>query len=174
MLNINENLDASFKLKPINKAAVIAIPDLDAPGIKAKHCTTPIIKAPYIVISYSFLFPLLMIKANNKTNAKNKFARAMVEVLKILCSIKSEDKTPINIIGKVAIINKIANFLYSSRLVLYATNEVTMFAISDLKKYITATNVPAWTAISNDKPKSLVPKIKDGNNKCAELEIGRN
>ena len=49
MPNINENLDASFKFKPINRAAVIAVPDLDAPGINAKHSTSPIIKAPYIV-----------------------------------------------------------------------------------------------------------------------------
>ena len=59
MPNINENLDASFKFKPINRAAVIAVPDLDAPGIKAKHCTSPIIKAPYIVISYIVLFPFV-------------------------------------------------------------------------------------------------------------------
>ena len=36
MLNIKENLDASFKLNPNNKAAVIAVPDLEAPGNKAK------------------------------------------------------------------------------------------------------------------------------------------
>ena len=41
MPNINENLDASFKFKPMNRAAVIAVPDLDAPGINAKHCTSP-------------------------------------------------------------------------------------------------------------------------------------
>ena len=67
----------------------------------------------------------------------------MVEVLKILCSIISEDKRPANTIGKVATINKIANFLYSARLGSYATKELTIFTISDLKKYITATNVPA-------------------------------
>ena len=36
MPNIKENLDASFKLNPNNKAAVIAVPDLEAPGNKAK------------------------------------------------------------------------------------------------------------------------------------------
>ncbi len=36
MLNIKENLDASFKLNPNNKAAVIAVPDLEAPGNKAR------------------------------------------------------------------------------------------------------------------------------------------
>jgi hypothetical protein len=30
--SINENLDASFKFKPIKRAAVIAVPDLEAPG----------------------------------------------------------------------------------------------------------------------------------------------
>ena len=34
--SIKENFDASFKLKPINKAAVIAVPDLEAPGSNAK------------------------------------------------------------------------------------------------------------------------------------------
>ena len=32
----NANLDASLRLKPAIKPAVIAVPDLDAPGIKAK------------------------------------------------------------------------------------------------------------------------------------------
>ena len=45
MPNINENLDASFKLNPNNKAAVIAVPDLEAPGIRAKHWNIPMIKA---------------------------------------------------------------------------------------------------------------------------------
>ena len=35
ILNKNANLDASFRFKPMNKAAVIAVPDLDAPGNKA-------------------------------------------------------------------------------------------------------------------------------------------
>ena len=47
------------EFKPMNRAAVIAVPDLDAPGINAKHCTSPIIKAPYIVISYIVLFPFV-------------------------------------------------------------------------------------------------------------------
>ena len=36
MPNIKENLDESFKLNPNNKAAVIAVPHLEAPGNKAK------------------------------------------------------------------------------------------------------------------------------------------
>jgi len=35
MLSKNANLDASFRFKPIRRAAVIAVPDLEAPGIKA-------------------------------------------------------------------------------------------------------------------------------------------
>ena len=42
MPNKNENFDASFRFKPINNAAVIAVPDLDAPGKRAKHWTIPI------------------------------------------------------------------------------------------------------------------------------------
>ena len=45
MLNMKENLDASFKLIPINKAAVIAVPDLEAPGNKAKVWNIPINRA---------------------------------------------------------------------------------------------------------------------------------
>jgi hypothetical protein len=32
MLNKKANLEASFKFNPMNKAAVIAVPDLEAPG----------------------------------------------------------------------------------------------------------------------------------------------
>ena len=32
----SHHLEASFKFKPINKAAVIAVPDLEAPGKSAK------------------------------------------------------------------------------------------------------------------------------------------
>ena len=31
------NFEASLRLRPNKSAAVIAVPDLDAPGIKAKH-----------------------------------------------------------------------------------------------------------------------------------------
>ena len=37
MLSKNANFEASFKFNPIKSAPVIAIPDLEAPGIKAKH-----------------------------------------------------------------------------------------------------------------------------------------
>jgi hypothetical protein len=36
ILNKKANLEASFKLKPMNNAAVIAVPDLEAPGKSAK------------------------------------------------------------------------------------------------------------------------------------------
>ena len=49
--NINANLDASFRFSPINNAAVIAVPDLDAPGMRAKHCIIPMNKAAYAVSS---------------------------------------------------------------------------------------------------------------------------
>ena len=39
---------------------------------------------------------------------------------------------------------------------------------------MTATKVPAWTAISNINPKSLTPNNIDGSKRCAELEIGKN
>ena len=35
MLSKNANFDASLRLRPIRRAAVIAVPDLEAPGIKA-------------------------------------------------------------------------------------------------------------------------------------------
>ena len=49
MLNIKENLDASFKLNPNNKAAVITVPDLEAPGNKARDWNTPTNNAEYNV-----------------------------------------------------------------------------------------------------------------------------
>ena len=45
------NLEESFKFNPINNAAVIAVPDLDAPGNKANIWKTPIKIAPKIVNS---------------------------------------------------------------------------------------------------------------------------
>lgn len=36
MLSKNANFDESFKFKPISSAAVIAVPDREAPGINAK------------------------------------------------------------------------------------------------------------------------------------------
>ena len=33
----NANFEASFIFNPINRAAVMTVPDLDAPGINAKH-----------------------------------------------------------------------------------------------------------------------------------------
>ena len=39
---------------------------------------------------------------------------------------------------------------------------------------MTAMSVPKCTAISKDKPRSFVPKIKLGKSRCAELEIGKN
>ena len=49
MPNKKENFDASFKLNPNNKAAVIAVPDLEAPGNKAKDWNTPTNIAEYNV-----------------------------------------------------------------------------------------------------------------------------
>ena len=45
------NFEESFKFKPIKRAAVIAVPDLDAPGNKAKTWKAPINNAPIIVSS---------------------------------------------------------------------------------------------------------------------------
>ena len=55
MPNIKENFDASLRFIPINRAAVIAVPERDAPGIRAKHWKNPINKAPYKVNSNKLL-----------------------------------------------------------------------------------------------------------------------
>ena len=51
--------------------------------------------------------------------------------------------------------------------VLVGTSQISKDLIIDmisfLKKKITAHKVPAWTTISNAKPKSFEPNIKDGN-----------
>ena len=39
---------------------------------------------------------------------------------------------------------------------------------------MTAAKVPACTEISKTIPKSFTPNSNDGNNKCAELETGKN
>ena len=51
--NSKEYLEASYRLKPINKPAVIIIPDLLVPGIRAKIWNNPMMKA-------SFKFKLLI------------------------------------------------------------------------------------------------------------------
>ena len=58
MPNIKENFDASLRFIPINRAAVIAVPERDAPGIRAKHWKNPINKAPYKVNSNKLLSSL--------------------------------------------------------------------------------------------------------------------
>ena len=45
------NFEESFRFKPIKRAAVIAVPDLDAPGNKAKTWKAPMNNAPIIVSS---------------------------------------------------------------------------------------------------------------------------
>ena len=64
--NINANLDASFKFNPISNAAVIAVPDLDAPGMRAKHWNAPINNAVNNVISYIPLSDLFLKKTRSK------------------------------------------------------------------------------------------------------------
>ena len=65
--------------------------------------------------------------------------------------------------GSVAAIKSKANLLSSLRLVLFFKKDLTIDMISFLKKNITAHKVPAWTTISNAKPRSFEPNIKDGN-----------
>ena len=72
------NFEASLRFNPINSAAVIAVPDLEAPGINAKHWKIPMKKAVYNVIFIRSLLPLFLKKAKNKTTAKNKFAIAIL------------------------------------------------------------------------------------------------
>lgn len=49
MAKKNENLTAAVLSKPKNSAAVIVIPDLDVPGIKAKACAHPTNRADFQV-----------------------------------------------------------------------------------------------------------------------------
>ena len=71
-------------------------------------------------------------------------------------------------------IKYVANFLCSINLSSLVKIDLVINIISVLKKYMTATRVPACTAISNGRPKSFDPKIRDGRRRCAELEIGKN
>jgi len=172
--NKKANFDESFKFNPINKAAVIAVPDLDAPGNKAKTWNIPIKIAPAIVSSIKLLDEALYLYAKSKKPANKRFMYAMLAILFLFDSIKSVPSRPATTIGIVAIINKYASFLLSFKLLFLEIKDLIISLISVLKKYITATSVPAWTAISNANPRSSVPNNKAGNNKCAELEIGKN
>ena len=53
--SINENLDASFRFKPTKRAAVIAVPDLEAPGKRENTWKKPIQSAPTSVNCIKFL-----------------------------------------------------------------------------------------------------------------------
>ena len=85
----NANFEASFRLNPIKRPAVIAAPDLEAPGIKAKHWNNPIKPAPKIVILMRVFLPLLFRKAKSNIDAKIKFEIAISLILNILWLIKS-------------------------------------------------------------------------------------
>ena len=111
--NKKANFDESFKFNPINKAAVIAVPDLDAPGNKAKTWNIPIKIAPAIVSSIKLLDEALYLYAKSKKPANNRFMYAMLAILFLFDSIKSVPSGPAITIGIVAIINKYANFLLS-------------------------------------------------------------
>lgn len=53
--SINENLDASFRFKPTKRAAVIAVPDREAPGKRENIWKKPIQSAPTSVSCIKFL-----------------------------------------------------------------------------------------------------------------------
>ena len=72
--SINENFDASFRLNPKIRAAVIAVPDREAPGIRAKVWISPINKAPSIVRFARDLFCFANLKDKNNKIAKEIFA----------------------------------------------------------------------------------------------------
>ena len=72
ILNKKANLEASFKFKPMNNAAVIAVPDLEAPGKSAKTWNNPINKAHMILSSTNVLLAELYRYAKNKNPEKIK------------------------------------------------------------------------------------------------------
>ena len=70
--SINENLDASFKFKPIKRAAVIAVQELEAPGKRENTWKNPIKRAPKKGNCITFLLLKFNLNANNKSEAKIK------------------------------------------------------------------------------------------------------
>ena len=106
--------------------------------------------------------------------AKRILESAILLTLKSLCPIRSLKIRPANTIGMVAIINCNAKLLFFFIEASFVNIALSINKISVLKKYITATKVPACTAISKGKPKSFDPNNKDGKSKCAELDIGKN
>ena len=52
----NEKFALPLWLNPKKSAAVIVMPDLETPGMSATACAKPIMRANFMVISYSLLF----------------------------------------------------------------------------------------------------------------------
>ena len=81
--------------------------------------------------------------AKSKKPANKRFMYAMLAILFLFDSIKSVPSRPAMTIGIVAIINKYASFLLSLKLLFLEIKDLIMSLISVLKKYITASSVPA-------------------------------
>ena len=64
------NFEATLLVKPNAKAAEIVIPDLDVPGIKAKHWAIPIINDCLGVIDSKFVYWLLTLVLRYRIKAK--------------------------------------------------------------------------------------------------------
>ena len=85
MLRRNANFAESFNVNPISIAPVIAVPDLEAPGIRAKHWNIPMIKAALKVKSTNLKFSFLCKKTSNNKIANTILDNAIVKVLNNLC-----------------------------------------------------------------------------------------
>ena len=127
------NFEESFKFKPIKRAAVIAVPDLDAPGSKAKTWKTPINNAPIIVSSTMVFDEDAYLYATSSNPANRRFIYAMFSILVLFDSIKSEPNRPTRTIGKVAIIKSWVSLLLSLNRTSEMNIDLAMSKRSDLK-----------------------------------------
>ena len=89
------------------------------------------------------LSDLFFRKANKRIMAKKMLESAMLLTLKSLCPIKSLKKKPTNTIGIVPIISCNAKFLFFFKEASFVYIDLIINKMSVLKKYITATRVPA-------------------------------
>ncbi len=107
----NEIREASSRVNPVSKAAVMVIPDLDVPGISARHWLAPIRSAFFQSRSAS-----LGLCLPRRSAANSKIANTIVVMIIVLtdrrcCSMSKRNRKPIGRIGRLAIIRLVEKLL---------------------------------------------------------------
>ncbi len=148
-----ENLALEVLEKPRNKAALMVMPDLEVPGIKAKAWAKPIIRATFKVIFKIFLFPALL-SARYKMAPKNMVENAITKGLRKCSSMKFFPKKPNIKTGMVPIKTPQTTLLSPTfwRFLTDETKSLSKGSRSSLKYHKIAIKVPTCKATSKAKP----------------------